>query len=353
MNSGVRLRRSPHIVSYWRKGRLIYQNYLSGVSISASPLCTIVLDFFGRWRRADELNAYMGGSTPVSVRRTLRQLRDLTFLELEGHQDERSRAMEAWSSWYPEASFFHFATKDVPYQVGLEVERRALRNFLRGQALPPFFKRYQNAPVIPLPCTELPANSEFLRVLFARRTHRDFALRKLPLETLGHLLQLTWGVSKYEDVELLGRVPLKTSPSAGGCHPIEVYVAALRVEGLPQGLYHYASDRHCLECVRRVAMKQPLLRYLCGQQSFVRAAAVFLMTAVFARTLWKYRFSRSYRTVLLDAGHLCQTFCLTATWLGLAPFCTMALADSFIERDINADGITESVLYAAGVGWPA
>jgi hypothetical protein len=54
--------------------------------------------------------------------------------------------------------------------------------------------------------------------------------------------------------------------------------------------------------------------------------------------------------VLLDAGHLCQTFCLLATWLDLAPFCTMALADSAIERALGIDGISESVLYAAGVG---
>ena len=39
-----------------------------------------------------------------------------------------------------------------------------------------------------------------------------------------------------------------------------------------------------------------------------------------------------------------------ATWLKLAPFCTMALADSKIEKDLGVDGITESVLYAAGVG---
>ena len=43
-------------------------------------------------------------------------------------------------------------------------------------------------------------------------------------------------------------------------------------------------------------------------------------------------------------------FCLTATALGLAPFCLMGLADSLIERDLGIDGITESILYAAGVG---
>ncbi len=76
------------------------------------------------------------------------------------------------------------------------------------------------------------------------------------------------------------------------------------------------------------------------------------MTAVFARTQWKYPAPRAYRIVLIDAGHVCQTFCLVATWLGLAPFCTMAFADSRIEAALRIDGVAESVLYAAGVGMP-
>jgi nitroreductase len=54
--------------------------------------------------------------------------------------------------------------------------------------------------------------------------------------------------------------------------------------------------------------------------------------------------------VLLDAGHVCQTFCLVATWLKLAPFCTQALADSAVERALGADGVDEVLIYAAGVG---
>jgi nitroreductase len=74
------------------------------------------------------------------------------------------------------------------------------------------------------------------------------------------------------------------------------------------------------------------------------------MTAVFDRVQWRYPYARAYRAVLAESGHLCQTFCLVATWLGLAPFCTMALADSRIERDLKIDGVSESVIYAAGVG---
>jgi hypothetical protein len=55
---------------------------------------------------------------------------------------------------------------------------------------------------------------------------------------------------------------------------------------------------------------------------------------------------------LIEAGHLCQTFCLTATSMRLAPFCTMAFADSKIEKVLGLDGVSESVLYVAGAGMP-
>jgi nitroreductase len=74
------------------------------------------------------------------------------------------------------------------------------------------------------------------------------------------------------------------------------------------------------------------------------------MTAVLPRMMWRYRFSRAYRVLLLEAGHFCQTFCLVATWIGLAPFCTAALRDEKIEEKLRLDGVTETVLYAAGVG---
>jgi hypothetical protein len=62
---------------------------------------------------------------------------------------------------------------------------------------------------------------------------------------------------------------------------------------------------------------------------------------------------RAYRIVTLETGHLGQTFCLVATWLGLAPFTTAACRDTAIERALGIDRIEESLLYLAGVGLPA
>ena len=113
------------------------------------------------------------------------------------------------------------------------------------------------------------------------------------------------------------------------------------------------ADIHALELVsghRRAVESNGTCRRSTGIN--VRAPSYFLVRSSSGAS-GSYSYARAYRAVLIEAGHLCQTFFLVATWLGLAPFCSMALADSPIEKDLGLDGICESVLYAAGVGVPA
>jgi SagB-type dehydrogenase family enzyme len=172
----------------------------------------------------------------------------------------------------------------------------------------------------------------------------------VPLDRLATLLGLTFRLRRRAPGRGAPPITLRSSPSPGARHALEAYVLARRVEGLPLGLYHYAADRHELERITTSATRRQVLDYLPTQYWYGEAAALVLITAVFPRVWARYDYPRAYRAVLIEAGHFCQTFLLTATWLGLAPFCSMALADSRIERDLGIDGITESVLYAAGVG---
>jgi len=105
-----------------------------------------------------------------------------------------------------------------------------------------------------------------------------------------------------------------------------------------------------MNLLTRHARRVRVQRYLPTQFWYEGAAVLVFFTAVSARYLWKYTYARAYRALLIEAGHQCQTFCLVATSLGLAPFCSMALADSRIEQDLGLDGVSESVLYAGGVG---
>ncbi|HYL10033.1 MAG TPA: SagB/ThcOx family dehydrogenase [Candidatus Acidoferrales bacterium] len=314
--------------------------------VRASPLAFEVLQLFDRWRSAESLAGRFRQFDAAMVRSAVRALEHHSLLE---RRDRRLCPPErAWKNWSPAAALLHFSTRDGRYRPDLAEVARRLRRRAKTVPMPSFAKHYPGARQIPLP----PPNTQgdFPQVLLGRRTWRRFSNQPVRLQHLATLLWLTWGIQWRVDLSGIGRVALKTSPSAGARHPLEVYVLALRVHGLPRGLYHYAPDAHRLELVRRGSSSQQATGYLAGQSWFGSAAALMLMTAVFPRVQWKYHSPRAYLTVLVDAGHVCQTFCLVATWLGLAPFCTMALADSKIERDLGIDGVRESVLYAAGVG---
>jgi SagB-type dehydrogenase family enzyme len=122
------------------------------------------------------------------------------------------------------------------------------------------------------------------------------------------------------------------------------------VKGLPAGIYHYAADVHRLERIRRGDPTARLRAWMPYSEYFAKAAFTVILTAVLDRQVWRYPYSRAYRAALAEAGHVCQTFCLTATWLNLAPFCLMGLDDAAIEKALGIDGVRETVLYVAGAG---
>jgi len=351
-DQAIQLRRARSLIVYWQNERLFFRNFARRLTVCASPITCEVLDFFSDWRTCREAIAYFDGYEQRSVSSALSQLvaRRLLLVKnsLEATQD--SRIAKEWSLWFPEGSF-HFSTKDAVY-VRTRSRARWLMSTLAKTPPPKLFKVVKGAKKTRLPMPTFP-HSEFIQVLMARKTHRHFSDQKLSLEVVSQLLFLVWGVTGYLHSPIFGKLPHKTSPSGGARHPGEVYLMALRVKGLAPGLYHYHPGRHYLGTIRTKATPNEAWRYCANQDYAKNAAALFLMTAVFRRTMWKYHHARAYRVVLLDAGHLCQTFCLVATWLGLAPFCTAALNDTLIEKYLNIDGIRESVLYAAGVGLPS
>jgi SagB-type dehydrogenase family enzyme len=349
MTGPRRVRRARAVLVAWCERKLVLLNYQTQVSISADPEAVRLLHLLEDWTAPSDLSALLPEYSPRSILAGVRELLSQSFVVAAGTPQAKRDAdlASAWSAWLPEAGF-HFATKDVEY---LPPSTRLFRRYLAESPQPPLLKSYRKAHRTQLP-TQTKADSQFERVLLARKTHREFSRKRVPLRFISTLLRYTWGVTGRIDAPPFGRLFHKTSPSGGARHPGEVYLLAMRVEGLAQGLYHYDCLHHRLERLRSLSAVPRAVAYAAGQDFVGDASALFIMTAVFPRVLWKYRFARSYRVVLLDAGHLCQTFCLVATWLGLAPFCTAAFEDSLIERDLGLDGIRESALYVAGVGTP-
>jgi SagB-type dehydrogenase family enzyme len=343
----LRFRRSRYVLAHWSGERLIFSHYGNGVTVEGEPELAAILHFFGTWRSVPDLLRRFPQFAPASLERAVDQLTKYKLLRRSTEPEpDMDRRLRTWGGWLPAAAWFHFSTKDIRY-FDVEEADRFFRDKMRRVKPPPAIKRVLGRRyVLPQPQRD----GEFASVLLGRRTWRQFGGGPVSLSSLSTLLNLTWGIQRWTDVPGTHPVPLKTSPSGGARHPIEVYAFVLGVAGLPRGLYHYRPDTYRLELISLGATRHRIRRYLPGQRWFADASILFIMTAVFGREQWRYETARAYRAVLMDAGHLGQTFCLVATWLGLAPFCTLAVADTRIETDLGIDGVTESVLYVTGVG---
>jgi SagB-type dehydrogenase family enzyme len=348
----MKLKSASCQIAYWEGGKLRLANYLTRRTFATNPVTLDLIRFFSAPNTIQNALVEFGAYSRASVAASILKLIEAQLLLEHGSAEwKRDKQVESsWGPWLPEGGF-HFMTKDTPF-VGADWPLEEKMKALPTTPAPPRFKRSTGADPIRLPVPEIQADT-FFKTLHARRTHREFAKTPVSLESVSNLLQTTWGVQGFVDTNVFGKLPYKTSPSGGARHPIEVYLVALRVKGLDRGIYHYQAKDNLLTKITGKASARRASDYCAGQPYFGEAAALFVMTAVFARTMWKYGRARAYRVVLLDTGHLGQTFCLTATRLGLAPFTTAALKDSLIEKDLGIDGISESVMYVAGVGVPA
>jgi SagB-type dehydrogenase family enzyme len=165
------------------------------------------------------------------------------------------------------------------------------------------------------------------------------------LAELSRLLHASTGITDRRDPTYAFR----TVPSSGALFPIELYTVLFNVEGAPPGVYHYDVQRHRLELVRAGNFRQEVFQAAISQEMILHTGLVVVLTGLFARVQWKY-VDRSYRYVMLEAGHLGQNVYLAATALGLAPCGIGAYFDDDLNRLLGVDGREEATVYLLAVG---
>ena len=89
---------------------------------------------------------------------------------------------------------------------------------------------------------------------------------------------------------------------------------------------------------------------LLGQYFLDTANAVLIFTAVFDRTLKKYR-PRGYHYVPFEAGHAAQNAVVLAAEAGLTSVPVGGFRDGQLNRYLGLDGRTEAALYVVGLGY--
>jgi SagB-type dehydrogenase family enzyme len=345
------LRRAHALASYWHDEEFRVENYVARRAVAIPPVLLQMLPSATDYVSRADLGAALTHVGLDAAEIIERLIDHGIVLEKDSELDLRDQEIHSSWRWGHEARWFHFASSDVQYVVDRPSQERLLAELVNHEAPPPPQRRAVG-DVLSLPGTFRRPRGGLWSVLLERRTRRIFQDASIDLATLGQLMLWTWGATEERCHQLLGRYFLKTSPSGGARHPIDVYLLAHRVAGLAPRAYRYLPRDHALEDLGIPIDANLLQDVFAGHHWFRSSAASFLMTAVMERNAWKYRHSHAYRVLLLDAGHLGQTFHLVCTAMGLAPFTTAAIDDAIATSTLGLDPAHEIVVYAAATGLP-
>lgn len=150
---------------------------------------------------------------------------------------------------------------------------------------------------------------------------------------------------------ILGEHLLKPYPSGGARHPLEAYVIAKSVSGLPASAYHFDAVDGTLRQLTSSTAVAGIDSTCFGKGGIVTASAVLVITCRWPRHNWKYRYSRSYRMVLLELGHAIQAIHLSTRANGLGAYHCPSINDAELLPLLDlTDDCAEGPLYAIGIG---
>jgi SagB-type dehydrogenase family enzyme len=254
-------------------------------------------------------------------------------------------------SWWDElewreARAYHEATRDYPFlqmdEPGATArDTQRMREYRSETTPPPIYQRVGGDGAVDLPrLRDDQSPDEWLE--------RMGADERLAREGIGLLLDVCFGER--------GRIPvgdgsyclLKSIPSGGARHPMEVFLAAFDLRGIPAGIYHYEVENHRLERVRdgqhRAAFVHATFDLADKDQAPPAAALVF--TSLVERAMWRYRDPRSFRAILVDIGHGVMAYRRVAAMLGIRAYASQELRDAEIADLLRIDPVAQPPLYA-------
>jgi SagB-type dehydrogenase family enzyme len=200
------------------------------------------------------------------------------------------------------------------------------------------------------------ASNPFSDVVARRRSVRAFSGGALSLPQLAYLLRC--GDSETAEVDSVlsdgGTVPLRlrSAPSGGGLHPIELWVVARAISGLRRGIHRYLPMPDVLQMWSDENSVDALLSSCVddvGGIDLSSCAAVLLFVARPWRSMRKYG-PRGMRFVFHEVGAIAQNVHLAATALDVGSVDYSSYYDDETHASLDIDGVFCAVVHMILLG---
>ena len=209
---------------------------------------------------------------------------------------------------------------------------------------PSIYKTYSGKPRLKLTQPESAGGPGLWWTIQHRRSERHFTRSPLKPEELSQLLWASQGITHRSR-----GYAFRAAPSAGALYPVETYPVVNNVENIESGIYHFNIPDFSLEQLKKGAYHETIARAALDQHMCAAAGVVLVWTAIFQRSIWKYR-QRAFRYIYLDAGHIAHAVALAAAGLGLGCCHIAALFDEEVNALLGVDGQKESAIYMTAIG---
>lgn len=189
-----------------------------------------------------------------------------------------------------------------------------------------------------------------------RRSVRHYTGDFIGLDYVATILRAGQGMSCESEIQLVSdgatTMRWRTTPSAGGLYPIEIYLMSLKIRNLARGLYRYHSySDSLLEIGNEQILKETLKNFAMTEEQIALSQAnmVIFLVAQPWKTMRKYG-ARGLRYVLHEGGAISQNIHLATTGLGLGSVDCASFYDDDMNQVLGIDGKLEMLTHTIIIG---
>lgn len=167
----------------------------------------------------------------------------------------------------------------------------------------------QNTTTIKLSEPTFDGDVSIEKVLKERRSVRAYKDTPLTEKNVSQLLWAGQGINEDGGKK-------RTSPSARGRYPIELYLVVFNVEGIEKGVYQYVPDGHSIVKVFGSDKNDAIVKASGSQGSISKCPAAFIIAGNYLKMSEKYD-ETAIRFVNTEVGHVSQNIALQGVALNI------------------------------------
>jgi SagB-type dehydrogenase family enzyme len=183
-----------------------------------------------------------------------------------------------------------------------------------------------SARIVALPTPDLAGKVTLEQAIAQRRSVREYAPGALTLAEVTQLMWVAQGITSPD-----GK---RATPSARAVYPLQVWLVANEVTGLPAGIYRYEPKEHALALVAAGPQRDSVAAAARGQAAIQHAAAVVAVIGDSALAATKFR-GNADRWLGMEAGFVVQDVYLEATALGLGTVMVGGFDETAVRRALG------------------